>query len=166
MNFSALSLLDIIFIIIALLIITRATFLGFLEEIFSTASWVLGLLVSFIFYKQGAQFLRIYFGNKFFLNLLSFLLLFLITYLIVKIVHIFLSGILLSKTISSFDHALGFVVGVLKAVAIILFITFILHYQAIFDFREILNNSLVLKLFAPLLEGVLSESPNLVASYV
>ena len=58
MNFAA---IDIIFIILILIFTVRCALKGFVSELMSMASIVLGLLSALYFYKKGGEFVR----NKF-----------------------------------------------------------------------------------------------------
>lgn len=150
--------LDIIFFIITGLVVIIAAVHGFLYELFSTASLLVSLIISFLFYKEGAAYLEKYFPNVSFLPIIAFLLLFIICYIIIKIIHHLLSGILKNKTLSSFDHALGLFLGILKAAAIIVLIIFILHIQKFFDVSKLLDNSVVHNFMFPFVSHFLLKA--------
>lgn len=158
--------LDIIFFILAFVIIMIATLKGFLNEVFSTAAWFVSFIICFLFYKSFAVFLKQYLGEKDFLYLISFLFLFVISYSIIKILHAVLANILRSPSIASFDHALGFFLGVIKAVLVILFIIFVLYFQKIFSVEKIFHESIVVQFLWPLVEKLLPETVAWTVPYV
>lgn len=137
------NLLDIIFIALAAFVIIHATVRGFLDQVFSTASLVGSFIVAILFYKPAASFLRQFINFDVFQSIIAFLILFLLTYTLIKVIQIFVSHILDNATISSFDHALGFFLGVLKAAVIIFILIFILGKLNIAPLTNFLKGSVV-----------------------
>lgn len=159
--FNSLNILDIIFLVLAIIIIIYSTINGFLYEFFSTASWLVSFIVSFLFYKQFANFLRTYIKYDEVLYVISFLLLFLILYFIIKILHFIISKILVFPSIVSFDHALGFFLGLVKAFVIILFILCILCFQKIIPLQKLLSESKISQFLFPLIKNFLPYTWNI-----
>lgn len=137
------NVLDIIFMVVSAFVIIRATIRGFLDQVFSTVSLVGSFIIAILFYKDAAIFLLQFFDLKNFQPIIAFLILFLVTYLIVKIIQLFVSGILESATISSFDKALGFFLGVVKAFVIIFIVIFIFEKLPINAFDNLLRESYI-----------------------
>lgn len=164
--FGVLNILDLIFLLLAIIVTLNSTVKGFLHEFFSTAAWLVSLIVCFLFYKSFARVLAPHIKNPAILYLLSFLLLFIASYIAIKLLHIFLSGILSSPSLSSFDHALGFFLGLVKSLLLIILVIFILCFQKFFPIDALLSESLIASQLLPLIEKILPTSLEWARSYV
>lgn len=123
---------DIIFLIIALFFVIRGFFKGFVSEFMSMAALICGIASGIMLHPYVSPFLDNYIKSATWRPLVAFLILFIGTYIIVKIVEIFLHNIVDSIQLNSLDRTLGLVWGALEAAVIILLIVFLIYN---FDFQ-------------------------------
>jgi len=128
---------------------------GFISELLSMAAFVLGLLASLFFYKNGAVFIR----DKFLPNvkvipeILAFIALFIIVSLIIKIIEKLLKDIIEGFRLRGVDHFLGIIFGFLEGVVVISLILFLFKIQPLFNPSALLDNSFFAKILLPLIVG-------------
>lgn len=123
---------DIIFLIIALFFVIRGFFKGFVSEFMSMAALICGIASGIMLHPYVSPFLDNYIKSATWRPLVAFLILFIGTYIIVKIVEIFLHNIVDSIQLNSLDRTLGLIWGALEAAVIILLIVFLIYN---FDFQ-------------------------------
>ena len=118
---------DIIFIGIALFFIIRGFFKGFISEFMSMAALICGIASGIVFQPHVSPLLNNYIKSAAWRPLVAFLILFIGTYIIVKIVEMFLHNVVDSIQLNSLDRILGFCWGLLEAGVIILLIVFLIY---------------------------------------
>lgn len=150
--------IDIIFGALLIIFVIRCSLKGFVEEFMSVASIVLGLIVGFLLFKNGAAFLRTQWGLTIFPELAAFIILFVITFVIIKILQAILRDIIERIHLDSLDHIFGLLLGLLEGILIISLILLILAYQPLFDPAFLFENSWFAKLLLPLI-GELQRNP-------
>jgi len=150
-----LAVIDFIFIALIALFMIRCYLKGFIGELLSMAAIILGLLASLYFYKNGAVFLREKFwpGLKAIPEILAFIALFLIVFIVVKFLEIMLKGIINGIKLGGADRFLGIVFGLAEGLVVISLILFLLRIQPLFDPSSILSNSFFAGLLLPLITG-------------
>ncbi len=118
-----LTFIDIVFSIIVLLLAIIAAAHGFIKELFSKLAVILGIVVSVSFFGRLAPYIEQVIHNKAVATFVSFLLLFIATYLLVKIIQQLVGAAFRGEILRGLDRTLGFVFGALEgliAVSIIL----------------------------------------------
>ncbi len=146
---------DIICAVLMLILIVRCALRGFIEEVMSMASVVLGLLAALFFYKNGAVFIREKWVNMNVVpEILSFAAIFLIVFLIIRFVEFLLKDIIYGINLHGLDRFLGVLFGILEGVVLIALILFVLVVQPLFDPKPVLQNSIVAKILLPLVTNV------------
>ena len=152
MNFNA---LDVAFIAIIMLFIIRCYFKGFLYEFFSIAAVVLGLIASIYFYKTGGEFIRERFmpDKKSIPEVIAFAALFLIIYILVKIIERMLDDIIEGAELGAADQITGLFFGLLEGVAVVSLTLFVLRIQPLFNPDPLLSGSFFANLLLPLIAG-------------
>ncbi|MDR2029569.1 MAG: CvpA family protein [Treponema sp.] len=152
MNIAA---IDIIFIALGLILIIRCALRGFIEELMSMASVVLGLLGGIVFYRSGAVFIREKFLDvKILPEMLAFIALFLIVFVAVKILEYILRDIILRINLGGVDRFLGIIFGMGEGILLICVVLFLLSVQPLFDPVPLLERSFFARLFMPLVGTV------------
>ena len=144
MNFTV---IDCIFFVLLLIFAFGAMSKGFIEEFFSKASWVLGLICGYLFYKTLAQQISVSITNEMLAKVVSFLIIFVGVFLIVKIIGAIIGKIFEVNILNSLDHALGFFFGIVEGLAIIFLIMFIILVQPFFPVDSLVSNSLFFNIF-------------------
>ncbi len=149
--------LDIFFLFLLLVISLRCVLHGFVDEIFSVASIVCGLVVAFLLVKPGAEYLKNQFHVSVVPEVLAFCALFLITFLVVRFISLILKDIVNRIQLTSLDHILGLVLGLLESFVVISIVLLVLYYQPLIDLSATLNKSM----FAQYLLPLISEFPKI-----
>ena len=152
MNFSV---LDAIFILLIVVFALRCYVKGFISEILSMAAIVLGLLASLFFYKNGAEYLRLKFWPdlKTIPEIIAFVALFLIVFILIKSLEIMLKGIIQGIKLGGADRFLGVIFGFAEGIAVISLVLFLLRIQPLFDPSSLLSDSIFARLLLPLITG-------------
>lgn len=144
--------LDVFFILISLVLILLDTLKGFVSSFFNKAAFVLALLFAFLFFSYGAFFYGQFIQIGFLSALLSFVSIFAIVFLIVKIFQSLTKKVFFSNSImASLDRSLGFLFGLVEAFVLIIFILYLLQAQNIFSVDSLLGNSFFYTLLQPIL---------------
>jgi membrane protein required for colicin V production len=155
MNFAA---IDIIFIVLALILIVRCALRGFIAELMSMASVVLGILGGIFLYRSGAAFIRARFLDvKILPEMLAFLALFLIFFLAVKFLEKLLQDIISGVNMRGVDRFLGIIFGLVEGALLICVVLFLLSVQPLVEPDRLLEGSFFARLFLPMV-GVMSRS--------
>jgi len=133
---------DIVSLVILVILAVRATFRGFLTEIMAMASVIVGITVAVIFTHPVSVILQKYIGDSFWNTIISFLALFLVTYLIIKIFENSLNVLIEKVQLEKLDQSLGFFLGLIEGFLLVVIIVFVMNAQQIFDIRNLLDNSI------------------------
>ena len=133
---------DIVSLVIILILAVRGTFRGFLTEIMAMASVIVGISVAVIFTHPVSVILQKYIGDSFWNTVISFLGLFLITYLIIKIFENSLNMLIEKVQLEKLDQSLGFFLGLLEGFLLVVIIVFAMNAQQFFDIKNLLDNSI------------------------
>ncbi|MCL2276539.1 MAG: CvpA family protein [Treponema sp.] len=152
MNFSV---IDIIFLILIGLFMVRCYLKGFVSELLSMAGFALGILAALYFYKNGAEFLRERFWPdlKTIPEVLSFLFLFVIVLIVVKLLAVMLKGIISGIRLGGVDRVLGLIFGLAEGIAVISLMLFFIRIQPLFDPSVIISDSFFANLLLPFITG-------------
>ena len=122
MNFA-----DLLFLLIALFFVIKGFFRGFISEFMSMAALILGLVAALVFQNQMAGLLKNMVKSDTFRPLVAFFLLFLGTYIIIKLLELMLHNAIEAIKMNSLDRLLGFLWGLLETSVIILIVVFLIY---------------------------------------
>jgi membrane protein required for colicin V production len=174
-----LKVIDYVCIGLALLLVIRGTLRGFISEFMTLASLVLGALGSLFLYRPCAVFLRDH-GLQAFVEgvpaflqrllpalvrnipeILSFALIFVGIFLMVKLVEYLLTDIIQRVSLGGVDRFLGFLFGLAEGAVLISLLLLALKLQPVFDVESLLEGSFFAGIFFPLITrpGSLSPAP-------
>ncbi len=148
MSFSG---LDIVFIVIMVFFTLRVGIKGFVKEFMSVAALILGIAVAVLFSGLAAVYVQPYIGSGPWAQVVSFLGLFLITYVVVKLFETALYRLVENIHLESLDRALGFFLGICEGVLVVFFLILLLQLQPIFDAGPVLGDSDIARVLLPLL---------------
>lgn len=132
---------DIVSLIILLVLAIRATFKGFLAEIMSMASIIIGITIAVIFTRPVSLLLQDYIGQSFWNIIIAFLGLFLVSYLIIKIFENSLNTLIEKVQLEKLDQSLGFFLGLIEGFLLIVIIVFILKAQQFINISNLFIDS-------------------------
>jgi membrane protein required for colicin V production len=152
MNFAV---IDIIFIALIVIFTVRCALKGFVSELMSMASIVLGLLSALYFYKKGGEFIRIKLmpDLKIIPEITAFIALFLIVFVTVKILEALLKEIIEGVRLGSADRFLGILFGMAEGLVVVSLVLFLFSVQPLFDPRPMLEKSLFADILMPFITG-------------
>ena len=132
---------DIVSLIILLILAIRVTFRGFVAEIMSMASVLVGIIIAVIFTHPISILLQDYIGESFWNTVIAFLGLFLISYLIIKIFENSMNSLIEKVQLEKLDQSLGFFLGLVEGFLFVVILVFILRAQPLFEVDKLLENS-------------------------
>ncbi len=152
---SGFSAIDIAFVALIVIFIVRCSLRGFVSELLSMASVVLGLLAALYFHLKGGVFIRERFmpGMKVLPEIIAFVLLFLIVFVVVKILEALLKQIIEGIRLGKLDRFLGIVFGLIEGVVVVCLVLFIIDIQPLFDARQLLAKSFFASYLMPFITG-------------
>jgi membrane protein required for colicin V production len=149
------ALVDIFFIILALIMAVRATLRGFVTEFMSLMAVVCGFVVAILLYRPGGVFIRERFMNgiKYLPEIIAFAGLFFILFVFVKLIEYMLTEIVDRVRLQGVDRFLGFVLGVAEGIVAVSLILLLLTVQPLFDEGPLLRGSVFSEFLLPLIRG-------------
>ena len=146
--------LDIVFIVIVLFLTLRVVIKGFVKEFMSMAALILGIAVAVLFSGFAAQYVQPHLGAGPWSQVVAFLGLFLVTYIVVKLFENALYRLVEKINLESLDRALGFFLGLAEGLLVVFILILLLQLQPVFDVDELLRESVVARFLTPLLPYV------------
>ena len=152
--------IDVIFLVIIAVSALRCAAHGFVSELLSMAALIFGLLAAIIFFRKVSPLVRDWFmpGAKGIPEVIAFAAIFLMVYIVVKIVEATLKNIIEGISLGGLDHFLGFLLGCAEGIIIVSLLLFLLSVQRFFDPNQFLENSLFAKIILPLITGGKKEA--------
>jgi membrane protein required for colicin V production len=150
------NILDIVLILIFFICVVHSVVRGFVEELTSLSWVIIGLLMAFSFYKDGATFVRtkILADVKYIPEIIAFIVLLFIAYIVIRILGSMLKTIVSGIGLEGIDKILGLVLGIIKGFAVVCFIIFVIRVQPVTDGQKILQNSVIAGYLSPGIESV------------
>jgi membrane protein required for colicin V production len=146
-----LEIIDVIFITVIVIFLIRCALRGFIKEVMTMASLVLGLGAAFFFHKSAGAFIRERYmqGVDVIPEVLGFLGLFLIVFLVIRILEYLLKDIADRINLGGIDRFLGMFFGILEGLIAVSLVLFVLENQPLFDARHLLENSVFARFLLP-----------------
>jgi membrane protein required for colicin V production len=147
------SAIDVVFLVLFGLLTLRASLRGFTGEIFSLASFALGLVAAIFFFKAGAAFLRtmILKDIPILPEIMAFIILFIIVFIVGKILERIVKDIMDRLKLGGLNSFLGFILGMVEGIALIALILVVLSIQPLFDPQPLFAESIFARLMLPLI---------------
>ena len=134
--------LDIIFCALILIAAIHSALKGFVAEIMSLAAFIFGIIFAFLFYKNGAAYIRgRFFTGQALPEIVAFMLLFLVIFIAVKILEYVLRDIISRINLGGVDRLLGGLFGILEGLCLVSVILFIISVQPVFNAAPLLSES-------------------------
>jgi membrane protein required for colicin V production len=112
------NLFDIILIIILVYCFIRGIFRGLLKEISSLIGVLGGFYAAYTYYKEAGIYLKRWISDPNYINILSFLIIFISIFLIISILGIIIKYILKIVFLGWVDRVFGGVFGIMKGILI------------------------------------------------
>ncbi|GHU02484.1 hypothetical protein FACS1894147_04460 [Spirochaetia bacterium] len=152
---SDVAVIDYILGAVLLLLTIRCGLHGFVDEAFSMASVVLGLLAAVLLNKNGAIYIRtkILADVKALPEIMAFIAIFLVVFLVIKIVKAILTDIIERVHLGGVNGVLGIFFGLLEGFVVVSLILFVMTIQPLFDPLPVLRGSRFAELLLPLISN-------------
>jgi membrane protein required for colicin V production len=149
--------LDIVCGIIVLFMLLRGLLRGALAEIFSVGAIIAGIAAAVIFSARVGILVEAHIGFNNWGRVIAFMALFLVTYIVMKIMEKALRGFIERVNLQNLDKAVGLFLGLVEGAALAALVIFLLRLQPVFEVRGILAGSLCVKILDPLLIFVVNN---------
>ena len=143
--------IDIVFAIVIVILAIRAAIRGFVKELMGTAALFLGIIVAVLFSGAVAQLIEQFMGVTVWSQVIAFLVLFLLVYLVVKIFEGALNRLIERIHLNQLDHALGLFLGIVEGILVVFIILMLIQIQPFFDKETMLSGSLFARILLPFL---------------
>ncbi len=110
------NIIDLIIIIAVLIFCIKGYLKGFINELFSLLIIILGLTVSFLFYKSLSSVVYTFIENKDLAFIVSFLSIFILVTILLIIIRNTLTNLIDSLNFTGVDYILGLFIGLIKGI--------------------------------------------------
>lgn len=144
--------IDIIFSLILLVFGVMVCVKGFIKELFGKLSVFAGLFAAVFFFARLSPYLEKVISSKAACAVISFILLFITVFLLVKIIQSVVANAFKGEILRSLDRVLGFAFGVLEGLVIVCLFLVIIEAQPWFDPAPLVGGSFFWKILAGILE--------------
>jgi membrane protein required for colicin V production len=153
---NGISLFDIIFLLVLLIMVVRGAFRGFITEISLMAAPLLGILCAVLFSNllAGVVALITGAGESIWNHIIAFLIIFLLVYLLVFFIQGFLLDIVSRLNLDNLDRALGIILGLVEGVLIIAIFLIIASWLPVQGLKSPLKTSIFYNFLMPFLPSV------------
>ena len=139
---AALGTLDVVLIVVTLILAIRAAIRGFVAEAFGVAAVVAGIAVAAVLVVPASAYVDVATGSASFWNkVVAFLVLFLITYLVFKLVGYVMQRLSRTLRLQQLDHLFGLALGVAEGAVIGAVAIAAMQAQPWFDVAALLGES-------------------------
>ena len=155
--------IDIFFAAIVLFMTIKAIVRGFVTEIMGIAAIGLGIILGVLFSGLLGSFIGQHFGESNWNQVIAFLIIFLVSYIIIKIFENGLNALVDKIHLDKLDRSLGLFFGIIEGVVLVIIIIFIIEVQPIFDTQNVEAQSWFFRMlhrFVPTGQEILNEGIN------
>lgn len=146
-------ILDLFLISLVIFLAIRSAIIGFLDELFGVGPFVLGAYLGLMF----MHLLKPYVAkcmNETLASVVSFLLIFSVVFLVMKIIQYILKKIFDGQIMNSFDHGLGFIFGAAEGFFLIIIVFLVMGIlQKWCDTQALRDGSFLYKFFKGLIDS-------------
>lgn len=153
---------DIVLSLIILILMVRGAFKGFVAEVLSFAALILGIAAAIIFGGLLSSLITDIFGESIWSPVIAFLGIFIIVYLIVKLLEGVIHKGIEKLNLYKLDKVMGFLLGLIEGILIVSCIVFIVSIQPFVNVGDMVENSLFARIILPILiptaVGLLNQS--------
>ena len=134
---------DVIAIVVLIVMGVRTAFRGFVAEFMTALAFIVGIGAAVLLTSSITVVLVPYLGDTFWTPVVAFLSIFLIVYLLLKIIEVTLHRIIDRIQLEKLDQALGFFLGMVEGFLLLAVIVFVLQVQTFLDVEGLFRESIV-----------------------
>jgi membrane protein required for colicin V production len=142
--------IDIVFSVVIAVAAIRGIVKGFIEEFFSVGALVLGVLLATLFSSALAGPVEDVFKVRGWGQVIAFFAIFIVVYIVLKLVERGLKGVFEKINLQNLDRALGFLLGLLEGVVVVSVVIVAIRIQPFFKLDELLQGSFYARYILPL----------------
>jgi membrane protein required for colicin V production len=155
---------DIFFIIVILFFTIRCIIKGFITELMSVASVVGGITAGFFFAPALSAAIDKYIGVSGWNRLISFLIIFLTVYIILKVIERGFYSLMERVSLEKLDRSLGLFLGLFEGLMIVIIIITVIDVQPLVPPEKILSGSLIAEYARKII--ILIPEPNTIPPFL
>lgn len=144
------NVLDWILAAIVALLAVRCFIRGFVAEVLSVAAFIGGLLAALLLYRPAGALVRERFGVTTAPEVLAFVGVFLIAFVLVKILEHLVREGLEAANLERADRVLGLVLGAAEGLIVASIVLIIISIQPLFDAKKLLDGSVFARNILPI----------------
>lgn len=142
---------DIVLCLVILILMIRGTIKGFIAEVLSMAAVILGIGAAVIFSGMSSKLITNIFGESIWSPVIAFLGIFIIVYLVVKLLEGAIHKGIEKLNLHKLDRVMGFLLGFIEGILVVSCAVFIIRIQPFVNTDEILDSSLIAGIILPIL---------------
>ena len=159
--------IDLVFIIIIAACVLLSFFKGFVASFFGKATFIVAILLGIFFAPRFDVFVAKYVNIPYVKTIISFFIIFIVSFLLLKVVQLIVKSIFSGEIMGSLDKALGFFWGLAEGLLIVGVICVILIVQPFVDLTELLSKSFFVSKLLPLFVNTetLKETVNITYNF-
>lgn len=146
---------DIFSAIIVIFFALRVMSRGFVDELLSVGALIGGVVAAALLSGSVSNIVGVFIAQRIWSQIVSFLLVFVVVYIGVKIAHRFITNALQAVNLTNVDRALGFFLGIIEGVALLVVVILLLQVIPLLNEDNILANSIVARFISPFVPTVL-----------
>ncbi|MFP4179931.1 MAG: CvpA family protein [Spirochaetaceae bacterium] len=133
---------DVIAIVVLIAMGVRTAFKGFVAEFMTALSLIVGIGGAVLLTSRVSELLIPYIGATFWTPVVAFLLVFIVVYLLFKLLETSLHRLIDRIRLEKLDQSLGFFLGMVEGVILLAVILFFLELQSLVDVEGLFKNSI------------------------
>ena len=163
---SNITVIDLIFAVLIILMAIHGYLKGFIDELFSWATLVLGIWAAILLYHNGAVLIRskIMKNVRYVPEILAFIAIFLVVMIVLKLLEQVLKEVVSGANIKGVDRFLGLIFGLMEGFTLTALVFFVLTVQPLFDASKIIGDSFFAQFMLPLIKIPLSRGREILST--
>ena len=153
--------IDIFFTAIILFMTIKAIVRGFVTEVMSIAAIGLGIILGVLFSGLLGEFIGRQFGESNWNQVISFLIIFLVSYILIKVFENGLNALVEKIHLDKLDRSLGLFFGIIEGIVLVMIFVFVIEAQPLFNTEKVEGESWYIQLihrFVPDGQEILDEN--------
>lgn len=143
--------IDIVFAVIIAVVAIRALVRGFVKELLSVLAVVLGVFAAFLFSGIATTLVIDLMGYSRWAHLIAFAGVFLVVFIVVKLIERALSSAIEAIHLDTLDHVFGLVLGVIEGVLLCFIVVLLIQAQPFVDPAVLIGESIFVRVLLPFL---------------
>jgi len=133
--------IDVFFTVIVLFMTIKAIVRGFVREFMGLAGIGVGILLGVLFSALLGDFIGANFGYSNWNQVIAFLIIFLVSYVLIKIFENGLNALVDKINLDRLDKSLGLFFGIIEGAALVMIIVFVIEVQPLINTEKIESES-------------------------